>query len=177
MCSNFITCLDFDFLASIVGHPLASISSSLGHPHQSVKLKKVYSTCCVDLQHLTHHLPGFSACEIQFYQPEWSGKSPKMLFSRRKGTPSQVVRQISDIKSMIHWWSLVYLIYYLFHIQCILYAVFILCTAMLHTPHNDQTKRTLFHLSLSLFSPKNTAMMQKSPVVSLATYKLSWCTA
>lgn len=152
MCSNFITCLDFDFLATIVGHPLASISPSLGHPHQSVKLKKVYSTCCVDLQHLTHHLPGFSACEIQFYQPEWSGKSPKMLFSRRKGTPSQVVRQISDIKSMIHW-CILYIIYFISNVSYMLYLYHVLPCCI----HLTMTKRKgHYSTSLSAFFPPRT---------------------
>lgn len=122
--------------------PLASISPSLGHPHQSVKLKKVYSTCCVDLQHLTHHLTGFSACEIQVFQPGVKREiSKNVVFNEERLTTSQVVRQISDIKSMRNW-CILYIIYFISNVSYVLYLFS--CTAMLHTPHNDQTKRTLF---------------------------------
>ena len=153
--------------------PLASISPSLGHPHQSVKLKKVYSTCCVDLQHLTHHLTGFAACEIQVFQPGVKREiSKNVVFNEERLTTSQVVRQISDIKSMRNWCIL-------YNILFISYPMYLMCCIYFHVLpcciHLTMTKRKghYFSLSLSLFFPKNTAMMQKSPVVSLATYKLS----
>lgn len=149
-------------------HPWATRTSRSNWRKSTPRAVLIFSTSHITLQ-------VFLLVKSRFFNLEWSGKSPKMLFSMRKGW--QRPRWLDKFQTSKVWEigvSYILFISYPMYLMCCIYFHVLPCCI-----HLTMTKRKghYFSLSLSLFSPKNTAMMQKSPVVSLATYKLSWCTA
>ena len=128
-------------------HPWATRTSRSNWRKSTPRAVLIFSTSHITLQVLL-------LVKSRFFNLEWSGKSPKMLFSMRKGW--QRPRWLDKFQTSKVWEiGVSYIIYYLFHIQCILCAVFIFMYChVAYTSQWPNEKDTISPSLSAFFSPR-----------------------